>query len=202
MTPRLKTLHRQVRREFYKNRQSQKWKKMKTKFKKLKRNAVKSFYSQFVSDLKASNPGKWHKMAKQIGAIDQMTGRDIHVEQLDGLTNQQCADKIAQHFAEVSNEYSPLDRNKFPCFLPAEKPPQVEQHKVYEKISKLKNTRSTFNIDIPNKLRREFAVELSTPLTDMMVCLVNRILKLLDSTTFFLIKPYQAQTPVINGHQS
>ena len=54
MNPSLKALHRQVQREFFKNRQSEKWKKLKGKFKRQKRRAVKSFYSKFVNDLKES----------------------------------------------------------------------------------------------------------------------------------------------------
>ena len=95
MTPTLKTLHRQRRREFFKRRQSSKWRKLRTKFRKLKRKAVKSFYTNFVSDLKESKPGNWHRMAKRIGAVDQMTGNDIKVEQLEGLTNKQCAEEIS-----------------------------------------------------------------------------------------------------------
>ena len=52
----------------------------------------------------------------------------------------------------------------------------MEQHKVYERIKDLKNTRSTFNIDIPNKRRKEFAVELSAPQTDIInTCLIEQV---------------------------
>jgi hypothetical protein len=34
-------------------------------------------------------------------------------------------------------------------------------------LNKLKNTRSTLEIDLPNKLRKEFSVELTTPMTDI-----------------------------------
>ena len=175
MNPSLKALHRQVQREFFKNRQSSKWKKLKAKFKRGKRKAVKSFYSKFVNELKVSDPGKWYQMAKRVGAVDQMNGQNTIVEELVGLSNQQSADTIAQHFAAVSNEYLPLNPNYLPSYLPAEKPPQVDEYSVYGKINKLKNTRSTFNIDIPNKLRKEFAAELSAPLTDIInSCLVKQ----------------------------
>ena len=68
-----------------------------------------------------------------------------------------------------------MDYHKLPCYLPAQKPPQVEEREVYERINKLKNTRSTFNIDIPNKLRKEFSAELSTPLADIInACLTKQ----------------------------
>ena len=122
MNPDLKLLHRKVRRELFKNRQSPKWRKLKRKFKKLKRKAVQSFYSNFVTELNGSDPGKWYKMAHKIGALDQMNGNEISVEQLEGLSNQESAEIIAQHFAAVSNKYLPLNREDLSCYLPAEKP--------------------------------------------------------------------------------
>lgn len=168
MNPSLKALHRQVQREFFKNRQSKKWKTLKGKFRRKKRKAIKLFYSKFVNDLKQSDPGSWYKMAKRIGAVDQMNEQDLIVDELKGLDNQQSADIIAHHFASVSNEYSPLKVNDLPCFLPAEKPEQVEEHSVYERINRLKNTKSTFHLDLPNKLRKEFSAELTSPLTNII----------------------------------
>jgi hypothetical protein len=72
MSPNLKILHRRVQREFVKHRKSKKWRKLNKTFKRLKRKAIQSFYDNFVSDLKKTNPGKWYQMAKKIGAVDQM----------------------------------------------------------------------------------------------------------------------------------
>ena len=166
--PSLKLLHRKVQREFYKHRQSTKWKRLKKKFKKMKRKAIKSFYSKFVTDLKQSEPGKWYKMAKRIGAIDQMNPVDIKVEELEGLDNKSCAEMIAKSFASVSQEYSPISLESLPSYRPIQKPPQVEEFSVYEKINKLKNTKSTFHIDLPNKVRKEFSVDLTPPLADII----------------------------------
>ena len=74
MSPELKNLHRAMQREFFKHRKSTKHKKLKYKFKKLKRKTLKNFYSNFVSELKSTDPGKWYSMAKQIGAVDKCPG--------------------------------------------------------------------------------------------------------------------------------
>ena len=72
-------------------------------------------------------------MAKCIGAFDQMNGQqDISVEELKGLSNKQSADKVAQQFALIANEYSPLNHEDLPCYLPAMQPPKVDEHAVYE----------------------------------------------------------------------
>ena len=112
-------------------------------------------------------------MAKRLGTGHQMNGQDVDIEELKGLSNKQSADEIAEKYVEISNEYSPLNYQQLPCYLPANKPPQVDEQAVYEKIKKLNNTRSTFHIDLPNKLRKEFAVELSSPLANI----VNKCLK-------------------------
>ena len=63
-----------MQRDFHPNRSSAKFKKLKVKFKRMKRKAISTFHSNFVSDLKSTNPGKWYAMAKNIGSVDQMSG--------------------------------------------------------------------------------------------------------------------------------
>ena len=168
MSPHIKQIHRRMQREFFRHRKSLKYKKLKSKFKKMKRNAVKTFYSAFVSDLKLTDPGKWYQMAKKIGAIDQMSRGEVKVESLSELNNLEAARAIAAHFAAISNEYSPVDTSQLPCYLPAPPPPQVEEKDVYKRLCGLKKTRSTLPIDIPDKVRKQCAIMLSVPLTTII----------------------------------
>ena len=170
MGPKLKVLHRRLQREYFRHRRSKKWREMKVRFKREKRKAIKTFYSIFVTELKLTNPGKWYKMAKRIGAVDQMNGGDISVESLEHLDNKQCAQQIAEYYAKISNEFSPVNPLELPCYLPAQQPPQVESYAVYERLRKLKKTRSTLPIDLPDKLRKACSVELSDPLADIINC--------------------------------
>ena len=64
MSPTLKQIHRKMQREFFSHRKSDKFKRLKSKFKKMKRKSIKTFYSDFVSDF-VSDPGKWYAMAKR-----------------------------------------------------------------------------------------------------------------------------------------
>jgi hypothetical protein len=88
--------------------------------------------TNFVTELKSTNPGEWYKIAKQIGAVDKTNSGDIFVESLEGLSNENCAQTIAQHFASVSNEYLPVDHAKLPSYLPATKPLQVSELDIYD----------------------------------------------------------------------
>ena len=164
MSPELKQLHRSLQREYYKHRKSNKYKKLKLKFKKLKRKTVANMYSNFVTDLKITNPAKWYSMAKKLGAVNKMSGGEVQVESLAEFSNAQCAQKIAEHFSCISNEYSPIDSTILPCYLPALPPPQLEEHQVYQRLVRIRKTKSTLPIDIPDKLRKECAVHLAAPL--------------------------------------
>ena len=80
MTPELKNLQRQVQREYVQNRQSPKWRRLKFEFKQKKRKSVLSFHSNFVSNLKSTNPRQFYQMAKKIGAVDQMNAGELTVK--------------------------------------------------------------------------------------------------------------------------
>ena len=166
-SPELKQLHRKVQREYYRKRKSPKWKLLKTKFKKLKRKAINKFYHHFVTDLKETNPSKWYSMAKRIGAVNQIGSDKVVVECLENVDDQEAVEEVAKHFAAISQEYEPLQVKNLPCYLPAEPPPQVTEESVYQRLKKLKKTKSTLPLDLPCKLTREFAAELSFPLTDI-----------------------------------
>ena len=172
MSSDLKALLRKKQREFVKNRKSNKWRKLKRKYKKLKKKTVRNFYSNFTNELKEVNPS----MAKRIGAVDQMNGGETVVECLEGLSNNQGAQLIAEHFASVSNQYLPLDNKQLPCYLPAEAPQQLSEYQIYERIIKQKKTKTSLPIDIPYKLKKEFAPEIATPVADTVnECLMQQV---------------------------
>ena len=81
------------------------------------------------------------------------------------MDNSAAAQIIAQHFSSVSKEYSPVDATQLPCYLPALPPPVVEEYDVYQRLVRMKKTRSTLPIDIPDKVRKECSVLLAAPVT-------------------------------------
>ena len=125
MTPELKELLRKVQREYFLNRGSTKWRKLKTEFKKKKRKTISSFHSRFVKELKQINPRQFYQMTKRIGAGDQMNAGELNVKCLSGLSDADCAEAVGKAFAAVSAEQSPLDRTELPSYLPSLPPSQV-----------------------------------------------------------------------------
>ena len=168
MTPEIKQLLRQVQRTRLKEGRSKKFKKLWLRFRKMKRSQIISFRTKMVEELKNSDSGKWYSVMKKFGGLDQMTRRKLSIKSLDGLSNQECAEAVAQSFAAVSLEYSPLDREKLPAFLPAGRPEQVNVFQVMERIRRVGKTKSTLPIDIPDRLRTECALDLAEPMTDII----------------------------------
>ena len=146
ITVELKTLSRRIKAEYFRNRKSPKWRKLKKEFKKKKKKSIRAFHDNFVKDLKQTNPQKFYKMCRRIGTGDAMNA-ELRIKCQEGLSNKECAEEIAQFLSAVSHEYEPIDLTK---------------------LKRLNNTKSTLPIDIPARLRKEVAVELARPLTDII----------------------------------
>ena len=69
------------------------------------------------------------------------------------------------HFARICNELPSLDLCALPSYLPALPPPIIARQEVYNKLRKLNATKSGHPTDVPIRLLKEFAYEISEPLT-------------------------------------
>ena len=110
---------------------------MHAKFRRLKRRSIKDYYQSFFNDLKKSKSSKWFSICKKIG-LNQNENEVLRVEELKNDSNKEAADKVAHNFAIVSQEYSPLDLTKVPCYLPSQKPPEIHEYEVAKKMEKMK----------------------------------------------------------------
>ena len=167
MTPDMKRLLRKLQQERLKRGNSTLFKSLWARFRRLKREKIRSSTENVVTDLKEATPGKWHKIMKRLGGLDQSAGR-LEVQTLKELSDQESAEAVAESFAAVSLEYQRLDRNRLPAFLPAGKPESVNTLEVFEAIKKMKTTKSTLPIDIPDNLRKECALDLAEPMANII----------------------------------
>jgi len=175
MNPQLKQLLRKIKREYWKNRKSLKWRNLKRTFSKLKKMKCQTYYSNILNEIKTTNQSKWFDVLKKIGLKDRNM-RGITIECFEGLSDVDVVNNVATHFASISQEYDPICLEKLPAFLPAEEPPILFEYEVCAELKKMKKTKSTLPIDLPYKLRSEFAAELSVPLTHIFnACLKNGI---------------------------
>ena len=118
--------------------------------------------------MKETNPSKWYSLAKRLGTDDDDKGSSLKVECLEGLSDEQSAEKIAHHFSAISQEFNPLDMSKLPSYLPAPENLVITETNVAEKILGLKKRKSTLPCDLPSVVRKEFAIYLAVPMTNII----------------------------------
>ena len=178
----LKKLDRKIKREFFKHKRSEKWKNLKDEFEEKSSIEKQKYFQNMVSDLKTSNPGQWYSKIKRMSGKSESSKLINLVEELTGLTDQQQADCIAEHYSLISNQYEQVKSTEFPNFNPISHggvwppPPCVEPLKVYKEIQKMNKKAATVPHDIPIKIIQEFGVEIAFPLSHIInFCIQNGI---------------------------
>ena len=135
-----------------------------------------------MEDLKETNPGKAYKIMKKMGAqpgdcIESNTF-SLPTHESENLTAEQSAERISQHFAEISQQYPPLDVNLLPDRVQAKiktnlSPPVIEDYEVYHKIKSAKKPQSGVPNDLPRLIVKEFAPELANPINRIISSIVR-----------------------------
>ena len=133
-TPELRKLHRIKQREFFNHRYSDKFKKLSNKFERLKRRNTINHYVNLTEKLNKTNPRNFFGVMKEISTPNFQVNGDFEVEALKDKLPQEAAELIAEHFAKVSQSYEPVNFSSLPYYLPSQKPPQVTEEEIFEKI--------------------------------------------------------------------
>ena len=142
---------------------------MNKKFNQEVSKAKKRYYKDFVKDLRVSKVSQWYSKLKRLCSYDQHKADPVIVESIKNLTDKEQAELIAAKFARVSQEYEPLKKEdiSIPPYekstIPVFKPCQVQQH-----LKQVKVNKSVPPGDIPTKLIRLFAAEMSIPLCSII----------------------------------
>ena len=94
------------------------------------------------------------------------------------LSDEESAEQIACHFAEISNQYPPLNVNLLPERVQEKlkntsPPPVITEWETLKKINEAKKPKSGVPGDLPRAITKEFAVELAVPTS----CILNNIFK-------------------------
>ena len=165
----LKKLDRQRKREYLKNKKSIKWKKLNDEFSTKFLTAKRKYYNNLVEDLKESDVGKWYSKIKRMSCDEQTNSDDVQVMSMINVPVHIQAEKIADAFALVSNQYSPLENSDVDLSLAKNiaPMPKISKEIIYQCIFKMKSKISTVFGDIPWKLVKVFASEISAPLADI-----------------------------------
>ena len=100
-----------------------------------------------------------------------------------GLSKQQSADRLADHFSRISQEYDPIDIDIFPPNLKEElrkgyleqAGPVLEEFEVYKKILQAKKPKSSVKCDLKVPLVENCAVELAEPVSMIFNCITRTL---------------------------
>eukprot|EP00057_Strongylocentrotus_purpuratus_P013375 XP_011667849.1 PREDICTED: uncharacterized protein LOC105439971 [Strongylocentrotus purpuratus] len=132
-------------------------------------NAKDSFYQRKVEHLKKSEPGKWHQQIRHLAGIRK---KQLNLSS-DGRSDIDIANELNTHFAAICSSLPPLDRGALSAFLPAPSPPPViDRRRVYKRLCGISTAKACHPNDPPSRLLKEFAYELSEPLTTLFnLCL-------------------------------
>ena len=182
VTAELKKLSRQKNREYQRRGKTAKYRELAKNFKQKFKEQTAKFLRKNLDELMDSKPGQAYSILKKMGA-QPGDSVDTNIFSLPthenlGLTPEQSAERIAEYFASISQEFHPLDVRRLPTQVQgklsaASTPPHIEEYEVYRAITHARKPKSCIPGDLPRQIVIEFAPELSTPLHSV----INNILK-------------------------
>ena len=168
VSAKVKKLDRKRKREFFKDHKSRKWNFLNEASEKMCKAEKESYYENIVHDLKTSKPGEWYSKIKRMTGQTKNCSEKINVEELVGLTDKEQAEKIADHYAKISNSYEPVNSENFQKFFKTPFSLKFEAEKIKNITRSMNKKAATIKDDIPMKLINIFAEELSFPLTHII----------------------------------
>ena len=124
---------------------------------------AQKYMQKNINELKETNPGRAYKVLKRMGAQPgDCSENDTFIlpnHEIEVLSPEQSAERIAQHFAEISQQFPPLDVNLLPDRVTAKlqtvsSPPLIEDYEVYDKINLPRNPSQGYQVIYPGSLRR------------------------------------------------
>ena len=165
-TERLQRLNKKKKIEYHKNRRSEKWMKLNNKYKKCVLKTKQNFYDKNIKKLRQVKPHQWYSTLKYLSNFDQLKTEDPIVEDIKHISDPDQAALIVEKFAKVGNLFDALKSGDIITQEFDEKDiPQVSQLKVRSALRRLKTNKSTVKDDIPAKVTKYLADELTEPLT-------------------------------------
>ena len=172
VTPFIKSLIRDRQKAFKKGNDTL-WRHLRNKVAEAISVAKKNYYNRptRIKKEKLNNPSAWYRHIK-IFTNGNKDHTPIMIPGIDVESTQyskQAANAINDFFVSIASDLSPLDRTSLPAFLPSQcESPEVSCWEVYCKLRKLQLHKASIRDDLPIRIIREFACELSVPFTRIL----------------------------------
>ena len=167
----IKTIIRQRNREFDRHNKSEKWRTLMKKTKSMIKKAKQNFSENFVTNLKETVPATWMKRMKRLGKASFETKHSGWQFQSEHLNDQELTEEMVQYFANISNEFSPVNPNLLNLVPPradfvSEVPCIPAEHEVFSILKSSKKS-SSVPLDFPTKIVTEFLPFLAKPVINI-----------------------------------
>ena len=182
MTEELKMLRRQRQRIYRKSGRSPKYIEIKSKFDLKLRQAADKYHAKIEAEVREGKRNNSYSALRKLGGGGKSAGYQSfslpsHIE--DDLSPEQCANRFADYFSKISQEFQPIDVSNFQPNIQSKlkaaesesSKPVLEEWQVYGKLQHSKKPNSTVPGDLPVKLVKTLSPELAKPVT----CIYNRI---------------------------
>ena len=116
ITSELKHIARMKNREYNKRGKTQKYKELENQFKSKYKIAAEKYLNKNLDELKETKPGQAYSILKKMGAQpgDCLDNNTFTLTSHEGLSDEESVECIAAHFAEISQEFPPLDVTTLP----------------------------------------------------------------------------------------
>ena len=165
----LKMMRRRKVREYIKNRKSKKWHEMNKEYQVEVKRSKMMYYAQKIKQLGKNKPKYWYRELKKLTGFGQEKFEEVNVESIKDMTPKKQVEQIADKFASVSQEYEALKTEDItiPHFT-ASDIPIVNSDDVSETIESMDINKSSIIGDIPVKILKYFAKQISFPMTDVL----------------------------------
>ena len=173
----LKIMRRQRDRVYVKEGKSAKYQELQRKFQiKLRCEATK-YKDKIIQEVADGKRGSSYNAIRKLGdgPCDADKRKEFTIPSYvdNGLTPDQAANKLADHFSAISQTVPPLDVEKFHPALRLEiekgrsqqRKPSLSQHDTYRKLLKIKKPNSSVPGDVPKRLIAEYPFLWAEPAT-------------------------------------
>ena len=170
VTPFIKSLIRD-RQKAFKKRNNTLWKHLRNKVAQAISLAKKNYYNTRIKREKLNNPSAWYRHIKILtnGKQDHIPIMIPGIDFQNDQYSKQAANAINNFFVSIASDLSPLNRKLLPAFLPSQfESPEISCWEVYYKLRKLQLHKASVKDDLPVRIIREFACELSLPVTRIL----------------------------------
>ena len=177
-TEELRRLKRRRQRAYKKGKRSEQYRKCKVAFENKKVSEAIKYKERIMADVREGKRSSGYRAIRKLGdrpgeARNPTVVLPAYIEQ--GLTAQQSADRLAEHFSAISKTVEPLDMSQFcPALRLALKlgkydknKPVLTQHQVYMKMCRVNKPKSAVAGDVPREIIKQFSFEYAKPVTQI-----------------------------------